>query len=121
MLTHSGPDKEQSQNMDFLLYIGEMVTLVAYGQLIIEKYNMEKFDQDLLEQIFDFMVRDFSEYALKLYSKIDTTEKQREYCLKMIGTSDRDKDRFSRIWSNHIFELKDTYEMSFKPKEGGTK
>ena len=33
-------DKDQAKNMDFLLYMGEMFTLVAYGELILEKYKM---------------------------------------------------------------------------------
>lgn len=112
MLINATPDKNQAKNMDFLLYLGEMFTLVAYGQLIIEKYNMDELDADLLEQIFDFMIRDFSEYALKLYSKPDTSEKQMTYCQKLIKKPVTDKERFNRIWENHVIALKDTYEMT---------
>lgn len=112
LLVNATPNKEQAGNMDFLLYLGEMFTLVAYGQLIIEKYNMDRFDADLLEQIFDFMIRDFSEFALKLYSKPDTSEKQMDYCRQIIRKPVTDKDRFNRIWETHVMTLKDTYEMN---------
>ena len=117
MLLKATPDKSQARNMDFLLYLGEMFTLVAYGQLIIEKFNMEKFnmdqfEEDLLEQIFDFMIRDFSEYALKLYSKTDTNDIQMEFCQKMIKKPVKDIERFSRIWEHHVISLKDSYEMN---------
>lgn len=112
MLLKATPDKNQAKNMDFLLYLGEMFTLVAYGQLIIEKFNMDQFEEDLLEQIFDFMVRDFSENALKLYSKTDTTDIQMDYCQKIIKKPARDTERFSRIWEKHIISLKDSYEMN---------
>jgi len=112
MLIKATPDENQVKNMDFLLYLGEMFTLVAYGQLIIEKFNMERFEEDLLEQIFDFMVRDFSEFALKLYSKTDTSDIQMEYCRKMIKKPVTDKNRFYRIWENHVMALKDTYVMN---------
>jgi len=112
MLLKATPDKNQARNMDFLLYLGEMFTLVAYGQLIIEKFNMDQFEEDLLEQIFDFMVRDFSENALKLYSKTDTTDIQMDYCQKIIKKPARDMERFSRIWEKHIISLKDSYEMN---------
>lgn len=111
MLINASPDKHQAKNMDFLLYLGEMFTIVAYGQLIIEKFNMDGFQEDLLEQIFDFMIRDFSEYALKLYSKTDTSEAQMEYCQKIIKKPVTDKERFMRIWDNHVMTLKDVYEM----------
>ena len=111
-LVNAAPSKEQAQNIDFLLTIGELFTLVAYGQLIIEKYNMEKFDDDLLEQIFDFMVRDFSKYALEVYYKRDSSEKQQEMCLKMLRKPVVDYDRFDRFWKSHVYALHDTYEMN---------
>ncbi len=111
-LVNAAPSKEQAQNIDFLLTIGELFTLVAYGQLIIEKYNMEKFDDDLLEQIFDFMVRDFSKYALEVYYKRDSSEKQQEMCLKMLRKPSVDYERFDRFWKNHVYALRDTYEMN---------
>jgi acyl-CoA dehydrogenase len=112
MLLKATPDKVQAKNMDFLLYLGEMFTLVAYGQLILEKFFMDGFEEDLLEQIFDFMIRDFSEYALKLYSKTDTSEVQMGYCQKMIKRPVTDMDRFTRIWEGHVIALKDNYEMN---------
>jgi len=112
MLMQASPNGTQAKNMDFLLYLGEMFTLVAYGQLIIEKYLLEKFDTDLLEQIFDFMIRDFGEYALKLYAKPDTTEAQMEFCQKMIKKPVTNKDRFDRFFDTQVMGLKDTYEMN---------
>ena len=112
MLATAAPDKAQAGNMDFLLTLGELFTLVAYGQLLIEKYNMDQFDTDLLEQIFDFMVRDFSKFALSLYSKTDTNEAQMALCLEMIKKPVKDQERFNRVWENQVIRLKDTYEMN---------
>jgi acyl-CoA dehydrogenase len=112
MLMTATPDKAQAKNMDFLLYLGELFTLVAYGQLIIEKYHMDKIDPDLLEQIFDVMIRDFSEFALKLYAKPVTTPAQMECCMNMIKKPVTDTDRFNRIWKNHVLVLKDVYDMT---------
>ncbi len=112
MLLTAGPDKNQAHNMDFLLYLGEMFTLVAYGQLIIEKFHMDRFEQDLLEQIFDFMIRDFSSYSLALYSRPDTSEEQARYCRKIICRPHEDAQRFENIWKNHVMALKDCYEMN---------
>jgi acyl-CoA dehydrogenase len=112
MLIKATPNEDQSKNMDFLLYLGELFTLTAYGQLILEKFNMDHFEEDLLEQIFDFMIRDFSEFALKLYSKTDTSDIQMEYCRKMIKKPVTDKERFSRIWETQVMALKDVYVMN---------
>ena len=106
------PSEEQSKDIDFLLNLGELFTLVAYGQLIIENAKIYNIEDDLLDQIFDFMVRDFSKFALQVYSKTLSTEKQMALCLKMIRKPIVDLERFNRIWQNHAYTLKDAYEMS---------
>jgi acyl-CoA dehydrogenase len=111
-LAQAAPSKEQAANIDFLLTIGELFTLVAYGQLIIERYNLEPFDSDLLEQIFDFMIRDFSRHALEVYYKRDSSEKQQEMCLAMIRKPPADYERFERFLKNHVYALRDAYEMN---------
>lgn len=94
-----------------MLSLGELFTLVAYGQLIIEQSEKEPISNDLMEQIFDFMIRDFSKYALELYSKSSSNEKQMDYCLKMIRKPVNDTKRFERVWEQYVFSLKDVYEM----------
>ncbi len=59
LLATCPPDKGQARDMDFLLSLGELFTLVAYGQLILESAAIQKIDDPLLDQIFDFMVRDY--------------------------------------------------------------
>ena len=85
---------------------------MAYGQLIIEKAEMENIENDLLDQIFDFMIRDFSKYALQIYSKTGSTETQMALCMKMIKKPVLNEERFQKIWQNCVYTLKDTYEMN---------
>ncbi len=104
--------KDQKKDFDFLLNLGELFTLVAYGQLIIEKFQLDNFDADILDQIFDFMIRDFSRFALNLYSKTNTTALQKYFCKRMIRKPAKDIDRSKRVLQNHIYSLKDQYEMN---------
>jgi acyl-CoA dehydrogenase len=83
-----------------------------FGQLILENAKIYNVDRDLLDQIFDFMVRDFSKYALQIYHKPLSTEKQMELCMKMIRKPAVDEARFQRVLDNHVYALKDTYEMN---------
>ena len=106
------PDKEQAKDIDFLLNVGELFTLVAYGQLIIENAKIYNVEDDIIDQIFDFMVRDFSRFALILYSKTSSTEAQQEICLKMIRKPVVDKERYMRVWENHVYSLKGQYKMN---------
>jgi len=112
LLAQASPEKEQAKNMDFLLSLGELFTLVAYGQLIIEKYQMDNLQDDLLDQIFDFMVRDFSKHALELFYHSLSTEKQMEICQKMIRKPVADSEKFNRFLENYVYAQKDAYSMN---------
>ena len=111
-LIKATPTKEQSQDIDFLLSLGELFTLVAYGQLILEKHQMKAIGDDMLEQIFDVMIRDFSTFALEIYSKSASTPVQMDICLKMIQKPVTDSDRFNRIWENRVYPVRGQYEMN---------
>jgi len=58
------------------------------------------------------MVRDFSRYALDLYSKSAATQPQQEACLKMIKKPVADAEKFERVLKEHVYSLIDTYEMN---------
>jgi len=112
LLLTATPSKEQAGDIDFLLNLGELFTLVGYGQLLIEKAKIEVVEDDVMDQVFDFMVRDFSKFALQLYSKTGSTEQQMERCLKMIKKPVKDPERFNRVWEKHIAVLDGVYEMN---------
>ena len=104
----------QAKDIDFLLSMGELFTLVAYGQLIIEYQAMhsEELSLDLLAQIFDVLIRDFSKYALQLYSKPSSTARQMELCQRMIAKPVNDPTRFEQIWQQHVIALRGAYRMN---------
>ena len=112
LLLSAPPDKQQSKDMDFLLSLGELFTLVAYGQLLIEKSRIDQIDDDLMDQIFDFMVRDFSKYALNLFSHPRSNRAQMDICLEMLEKPTESRNRFERVWQNHVYALKNTYTMN---------
>ncbi|MEI6735096.1 MAG: acyl-CoA dehydrogenase, partial [Comamonadaceae bacterium] len=90
---------------------GEMFTLVVYGQLILENARIYQMDDALVDQIFDFMVRDFSKFALQLYSKPSSTDAQMAQCLKMIRKPVVDEQRYGAVWQQHVQAMKDQYAM----------
>jgi acyl-CoA dehydrogenase len=111
-LAGATPDADQQKDTDFLLALGEMFTLVVYGQLILENAKIYELDEALVDQIFDFMIRDFSRFALTLFSKASTSETQIGYLQKMMKKPAADAGRFSKVWNEHVLALKDLYEMS---------
>ncbi len=104
--------KSQSDDIDFLLNVGELFTLVAYGQLILENKGIYAIEDDITEQIFDFIIRDFSKFALQIYSKKIATEEQQAMCMKMIRRPVVDDARYNRVWENHVYAVKGTYAMN---------
>ena len=112
LLRTAPPEKDQQRDIDFLLTLGELFTLVAYGQLIIENSKIYQVEDEFLDQIFDFMIRDFSKFALQLYSKTSSTDAQMEICLKMIRKPVKNPEMFNRIWGNYVEPLNNAYEMN---------
>lgn len=106
------PDQAQQKDTDFLMALGELFALVVYGQLILENAKIYAVDDDTMDQIADFMVRDFSKHALQLYSKPSATPEQMDFCLKMIRKPVVDAARYDRVWKNSVYALKGAYEMN---------
>ena len=111
-LVKAQPSETQAKDVDFLLILGELFTLVAYGQLIVENAGIYRVEDDIVDQIFDFMVRDFSKFALQLYSKTSSTKEQMELCLKMIRKPVADTARYERVLNDHVYALKGRYRMN---------
>lgn len=112
MLAQVTPSEDQLKDTDFLLTLGEAFTLVVYGQLILENVDVYSIHDDLVDQIFDFMVRDLSGFALKLFSQPRTTSEQMSFCQQMIRRPAVDLSRFNRVWSDQVYPLNSEYEMN---------
>jgi len=112
LLLAGKPSKEQSKDFDFLLILGELFTLVVYGQLILENAKLKGIEDDLVEQIFDFMIRDFSKFALQLSQKGCSTLVQQTLCNRMIKRPTVNEARHTRVWENYAYDMKDQFEMN---------
>jgi len=111
-LATSPPSADQQKDTDFLMSLGELFTLVVYGQLILENAKIYDVDEGLVDQMFDFMVRDFSGFALEIHGKQSSTPEQMDICMKMIKKPAVDTDRYDSVWEGHVLALKDLYEMN---------
>lgn len=111
-LSKATPSKDQARDTDFLLSLGEIFTLVPYGQLILEAAKIEGVEEVLVDQIFDCFVRDFSKFAMELYQKPSSTDQQMDLCMKMIRRPNVDMNRFGTVWAEHVYALEGLYEMN---------
>ncbi len=110
LLATAPPDEAQQKDLDFLLTLGELFTLIPYGQLICEQAALVGLPEDTLDQIFDVFVRDFSAYATELMGKASTTEAQAEWVRNTITRPVVDEERFEAVWEK-TRALAGGYEM----------
>lgn len=98
----AAPSKEQAEDLDFLLDLGQLFTQVAYAQLVCESADLSlagtaegqrrssvSDSSDLTEahidRVFAVFVKDFSQYALSLSQQPTATEAQREQALGLLA------------------------------------
>jgi len=90
-----------------------MFTLVPYAQLLLENAKIYELDEIILDQIFDFIIRDFSKFALELHNKPSSTKEQMEYCCKLIRKPNVDNERYNAVWTKYVHALNGKYEMNY--------
>ncbi|GHH47837.1 acyl-CoA dehydrogenase family protein [Lentzea cavernae] len=110
LLTKAAPDEAQQKDLDFLLNLGHLFTLVVYGQLVLEQAKITGTDQNVLDQIFDVLVRDFAGYATALHGKASSTEAQQQWAIGQIRKPHVDQARFDAVWQQ-VEALSGRYEM----------
>ncbi len=110
-LTTAGPDAEQQKDLDFLLTVGQLFSLIVYGQLILEQAELTDLDDDAVAQIFDTLIRDFSSFAVDLIGKPSATQPQQDWARAAIAAPTPDAERFTRVWER-VQAYSGAYEMN---------
>ncbi len=114
LLTTAAPDAGQQRDLDFLLNVGHLFSLIVYGQLILEQAALSgqrgNIDADILDAIFDFQIRDFSAYAVALHGKPTSSQAQQDWAVGAIRKPVADADRFGRVWER-VRAYDGAYEM----------
>jgi acyl-CoA dehydrogenase len=111
LLASDPPGPDQMKDVDFLLAGGNIFALVVYAQLILENVPIYGVDDDLIGEIFDFMVRDMSQYALTLSLQASSTPRQMNLCREMLSKPQADPERYDRVWEQQVRSLDGAYEM----------
>ena len=111
LLAKATPGQSQSNDVDFLMAVGELFTLVVYAQLFLEGTAIADTDRNIVDQTFDVFVRDFSRHAVVLHGKPTTTPEQAQHCLQMIRRPHQDPERFTIVWEDTVLAQRDVYEM----------
>lgn len=105
------PDAEQSRDLDLVLAVGQLFALVVHGQLVLEQAALTGLDEDVLDELFAVLVRDFSAHAVELHGKDSATEQQQEWALSSVRRPVVDEARTERVWQR-VEALSGAYEMA---------
>ncbi|MEU7934770.1 acyl-CoA dehydrogenase family protein [Micromonospora echinofusca] len=110
LLAAHAPSEAQQHDLDFLLALGQLFALIVYGHLILEQAELTGLDRDVLDEIFDVLVRDFSAYATELHGRAATTGEQATWALAHVRRPVADPGRTARMWAR-VAALSGAYEM----------
>jgi hypothetical protein len=107
----AAPDEEQSRDLDLLLAVGQLFALVVHGQLILEQARLTDLNEDVLDELFSVLVRDFSAFAVELHGKDSATVDQQRWALGAVRRPVVDEARSGRVWER-VEALAGAYEMA---------
>jgi len=112
LLATAPPTEDQRKNVDYMLHLGEMFTMIVYAQLVLENARLYKVDNDLINHIFSFMISDYAQYALAHSSNFVNTPAQEELLIRMLKKPVLDPAQSERLWQEQVFSLLGQYRMS---------
>ena len=74
-----------TDDLDFQQSLAQLFTLLPYGQLILEQAQLdEATPDDVVDLVFETLVRDFSATAIELHGKASSTEAQQRWALDSV-------------------------------------
>ncbi|OLN30979.1 acyl-CoA dehydrogenase [Desulfosporosinus metallidurans] len=109
-LEQASPNPEQMKNIDYMLALGEMFTLIVYAQLILENSKLHPISSALLDEIFNFLVRDFAQYALTQISNYNNSAQQEEFLKSMMKKPYLNQATVQTLWENEVKPLVGCYQ-----------
>ncbi len=103
------PD-QMTNDLDFQQSMAQLFTLIPYAQLILEQAHLDGTPQDVVDTIFETLVRDFSATAIELHGKASSTADQQAWAIGSIRKPEVDPARSDRIY-DEVRALAGTYVM----------
>jgi alkylation response protein AidB-like acyl-CoA dehydrogenase len=102
--------EQMKDDLDFQQSLAQLFTLIPYGQLILEQAQLDDTPQDVVDLVFETLVRDFSSTAIELHGKASSTDAQQAWALGAVRKPVIDEARGDRIYAE-VRELAGAYEM----------
>lgn len=110
LVTRVNPSPHLQPDMDLKIAVGELFATIVYGHLILDQLSLTAMQEDVIEELFAVLVRDFSSAAITLHGRAGASPTQREWAIAAVRAPSHDRARFERVWQE-VAALSDAYEM----------
>jgi alkylation response protein AidB-like acyl-CoA dehydrogenase len=101
---------QMSGDLDFQQSFSQLFTLIPYAQLILEQAQIDEAPHDIVDLVFETLVRDFTATAIELHGKDSSTEAQQAWALANVRKPVIDSERGDRVYGE-VRALAGAYEM----------
>jgi len=91
--------EQLTDDLDFQQCLAQLFTLVPYGQLILEQAQLDGTPADVVDLVFEWLVRDFTTCAIDLHGKASSTDEQQAWVLDSVRKPVVDTARDERIYA----------------------
>ena len=102
--------EQMTSDLDFQQSLAQLFTLVPYGQLILEQAQLHGEHPDIVDLVFETLVRDFSATAVELHGKASSTPEQQRWALDSVRKPVVDEARDERVYGD-VRALSGAYVM----------
>jgi acyl-CoA dehydrogenase len=102
--------EQMSGDLDFQQSLSQLFTLIPYAQLILEQAQIDEVTPDIVDLVFETLVRDFSATAIELHGKESSTDAQQAWALANVRKPVIDSERGDRVYTE-VRALADAYVM----------
>lgn len=92
-------EAQMQDDLDFQQSLAQVFSLVPYGQLILEQAQIAATPTDVVDLVFETLVRDFSTGVLDLHGKASSSEAQQAWALAHVRKPLIDEPRADRIYA----------------------
>jgi acyl-CoA dehydrogenase len=91
--------EQMGDDLDFQQCLAQLFTLLPYAQLILEQAELGGTEEDVVDLIFEWLVRDFSAYAIDLHGKSSSTSEQQRWAVGSVRKPVIDAARDERVYA----------------------
>ncbi len=112
MFATASIDEDKAKNMDYMLNIGQIFAEIAYAQLVLEQAKISNLHEDVINEIFKYLIIDVNKYALEQLVAHENSAKQEEYLQKLaLLKPDIDKEQSKKFFDKYVRTLDGAYVM----------